>query len=67
MGNYTELFYHFVWATKRRQPFITPEVEPPLYDLFAISARRWRDCPCRQWDAGPCASGLYVARFARAF
>jgi putative transposase len=28
---YTQFFYHFIWATRDRQPFITPEVEAPLY------------------------------------
>jgi REP element-mobilizing transposase RayT len=32
MGHsYTELFYHFVWATKGREPYITPELEPELF------------------------------------
>lgn len=25
------LYYHLVWATKERHPFITPEIEPELY------------------------------------
>lgn len=28
---YTELYYHFVWATREREPLITREVEPHLY------------------------------------
>jgi putative transposase len=28
---YTELFYHFVWSTKNREPLITPELELLLY------------------------------------
>ena len=28
---YWRLYYHFVWATKGRQPFITAEVEDVLY------------------------------------
>src|SRR5436190_21192923 len=28
---YTELFYHFAWATKDRALMITPELEPHLY------------------------------------
>ena len=23
------LYYHVVWATKNREPLITPEIEPP--------------------------------------
>jgi putative transposase len=29
---YYRLFYHFVWATKHRMPWITPQVEPVLFD-----------------------------------
>lgn len=28
---YIKLYYHFVWATAKREPFITPEVEPALH------------------------------------
>ncbi len=31
MGTYTEAFYHFVWATRRREWFITDEITRPLY------------------------------------
>lgn len=31
MGNYTELYYHFVWATKNRQPLISFEVAMHLH------------------------------------
>jgi putative transposase len=31
MGIYTEAFYHFVWATRKREWFVTPEIERPLY------------------------------------
>jgi putative transposase len=46
------LFYHFIWATKNRQFWITPELEPLLFDsirsktiglggrLFAVNAQR---------------------------
>ncbi|MCB0034339.1 MAG: IS200/IS605 family transposase [Anaerolineales bacterium] len=27
-------YYHVVWATKNREPFITPELEPYLYDYL---------------------------------
>jgi putative transposase len=26
------LFYHFIWTTKNRQPWIVPELEPHLFD-----------------------------------
>jgi len=28
---YTEVFYHFVWATRGREPLINAELEPHLY------------------------------------
>jgi REP element-mobilizing transposase RayT len=28
------LYYHLVWATKDRQPFITPDKEPKLYSYI---------------------------------
>ena len=31
MGTYTEAFYHFVWATRKREHFITGEIERSLY------------------------------------
>lgn len=34
MGNFTEMFHHFVWATKRREPLITPDMEPALHDFI---------------------------------
>ena len=34
MGNYTEIFYHFAWATKRRAPYIVPAVEALLHDYI---------------------------------
>jgi putative transposase len=32
---YTSLFYHLVWTTKKRHPFIIPEVEAVVYDAIA--------------------------------
>jgi putative transposase len=31
MGNYIEGFYHFVWATRMREWFITERIERPLH------------------------------------
>jgi len=28
---YTQLYYHFVWSTRDRQPLITVELEPHLH------------------------------------
>lgn len=30
-SNYTQLYYHFVWATRDRQPLITPPIESDLH------------------------------------
>jgi len=32
---YSEIFLHFVWRTKEDVPFITPVVQPVLYDVIA--------------------------------
>lgn len=29
---YSEIFYHFVWATKLRHPYLTPEIELLVWD-----------------------------------
>ena len=35
---YWRLYYHLVWGTKERLPFITPEVETMLYHHFGARA-----------------------------
>lgn len=35
---YTQLFYHLVWATKNREPLVTPDVEEMIYDLLRSKA-----------------------------
>jgi REP element-mobilizing transposase RayT len=35
---YWQPFYHLVWSTKHRQPLITPDVEPIVYDLLRTKA-----------------------------
>ena len=37
------LYYHFVWATKERHPFIIPDVEPVLYG-YMIGKAHALDC-----------------------
>ncbi|MCC6170258.1 MAG: transposase [Caldilineaceae bacterium] len=32
------LFYHLVWTTKQREPWLTPEVEPVIHDLLRAKA-----------------------------
>ena len=31
---YWQLFYHLVWSTKNREPFLTPQVEPIVYGFI---------------------------------
>lgn len=33
-GTYTKILYHIVFSTKRRQPFITPEIEERLHEYM---------------------------------
>lgn len=35
---YHQLYYHLVWATRNREPLLTPEVEPIVYDLLRAKA-----------------------------
>ena len=36
---YYKLFYHFVWATKRREPIIMPEFEANLHSAIAAKVK----------------------------
>ena len=36
---YYKLFYHFVWATKRREALIMPEFEAQLYSAIAAKVK----------------------------
>ena len=36
--SYWKLFYHFVWATKQRQPLITPKIEPMVHNYLRVKA-----------------------------
>jgi REP element-mobilizing transposase RayT len=35
---YWQLFYHLVWATKNRQPLLTPEIEPTVHGFLRTKA-----------------------------
>lgn len=35
---YWQLFYHIVWATRNREPLLTPEVEPIIYGFLRDKA-----------------------------
>ena len=40
--NYTELYYHIVWATKDREPYLTDVVEIELFNYLATVCRTLR-------------------------
>jgi putative transposase len=35
---YCRLYYHIIWGTKYREPIITPEIEPVLYNFIRSKA-----------------------------
>ncbi|MBI3249888.1 MAG: IS200/IS605 family transposase [Deltaproteobacteria bacterium] len=35
---YWQLFYHIVWSTKKREPLLTPSLEPFVYDFVRSKA-----------------------------
>ena len=35
---YWQLFYHIAWATKHREPLISPDIEPILYGYLRAKA-----------------------------
>ena len=35
---YWQLFYHLVWATKKRESILTPDVEPVIYVFLRTKA-----------------------------
>ncbi len=37
---YWRLFYHFVWATKNREPSLTPDIEPNVYRFLHAEAKK---------------------------
>jgi REP element-mobilizing transposase RayT len=35
---YWQLFYHMIWATKNREPLLTPAIEPVIHDFLRVKA-----------------------------
>ena len=35
---YCRLYYHIIWGTKYREPIITPEIEPVLFNFIRSKA-----------------------------
>jgi putative transposase len=40
---YWRLFYHFVWTTKNREPWLTSDIEPSVYRFIHAEANK---CTC---------------------
>ena len=36
---YWKLYYHFIWATKRREPLILSDFEADLYSIIATKVK----------------------------
>lgn len=41
MGSFRQLYYHIVWATKEREPFIIPEIEAKLYNYIKYKTQEF--------------------------
>ena len=41
-NTYTELFYHFIWSTKGREPAITPEVEAAVHGYIRVRCQEMK-------------------------
>ena len=52
-----DVFIHFVWATKRRQQWLSPELEGPIYRCLAQEAQRF---DCRVLAIGGTSDHLHV-------
>jgi REP element-mobilizing transposase RayT len=35
MGNFSQIYLHFVWGTKQRMPLITKDIQEDLYSIIA--------------------------------
>ena len=35
---YWQLFYHIIWATKKREPILTTEIEPMIHNYLRVKA-----------------------------
>jgi putative transposase len=53
-----KLFYHAIWATYRREPIITSEIESYLYPFFENKAKRFH---CNLIAVGGIADHIHIA------
>ncbi len=44
--SYNKIWIHAIWSTKKRLPFITPDIEKPLFQFLANEFRE-SGCPVR--------------------
>ena len=47
MHNFYQLYYHFIWGTKNREPLITADIEKLLIDYIPAKAKKL-NCICYQ-------------------
>lgn len=59
---YWRLYYHFVWSTQDRIPYITPEIEPVLYRLLYQEAN---DMHCPFFYVGGISDHVHVLTAVR--
>lgn len=59
---YWRLYYHFVWSTQDRIPYITPEIEPVLYRLLYKEAN---DMYCPFFYVGGISEHIHVLTAVR--
>ena len=52
-----DVFVHFVWTTHRREPWLTPELETPIYRCLAQQVAH---CGCRVWGVGGLADHVHL-------
>ena len=55
---FSKLYYHAVWATYRRGPSITPDIEAVLYPFLDNKAKRFQ---CKLHGLGGVANHIHVA------
>ena len=65
--SYTCLFYHLVFSTKHREPTITPDIRPRLYDyLGGLVRAEGGDLVVVSASASQCPTNSFVSRSASA-
>ena len=52
-----DVFIHFVWTTYRRESWLVPELETPIYRCLAQQVAH---CGCRVWGIGGLADHVHL-------